>query len=213
MTPYISAYISPKFTNEIRKQLEPNLIIELGARDGMDSVQLSKTYPNAKIMAFEANPKQSATCLSNVSSCPSIEFFGYAVGSVNTSADFQEYVLDGNIGASSLLKRYDYDRSQKTSATIPVVRLETVLQKKQVNKVDIIFADIQGYELEALRGAGKYLETCDFVLLEVPVKESVYVGAPNFTDTISFMNKNDFDIVVTEYENDLESNILFKKRK
>jgi hypothetical protein len=89
-------------------------------------------------------------------------------------------------------------------------RLDTILKKLNVEKVDAIFADIQGFEIEALKGAGIYLDNCQFVYIEAPIVNSVYVGAPNHEEIMKFMNSNKFELILTERENDLESNYLFR---
>lgn len=206
---YISAYASKTLINEIRKIVEPKVIIELGSRDGIDAVTLSKVYPEAKVYTFEANPKQANTCRANIDQNKNIEFFSVAVGSRDTELEFHEYVKDNNVGASSLFKRLDYDNSQKTIGTVPCRRLDTILKKLGVEKIDGIFADIQGFEIEAIKGAGNYIKNCKFIYIEAPIVSSVYVGAPNHQEVFDYMKEINYRLVLTERENDLESNYLF----
>jgi len=206
---YISAYASKVLTREIKKVLEPKVIVELGSRDGIDALVLSEIYPTSKIYTFEANPRQADICRRNIGNKSNIEFFSVAVGSENIELEFHEYVND-NVGASSLYKRIDYQSTQKTIGNVMCRRLDTILKKLNVEKVDAIFADIQGFEIEALKGAGIYLDSCQFVYIEAPIVNSVYIGAPNHEEIMKFMNSNKFELILTERENDLESNYLFR---
>ena len=56
---------------------------------------------------------------------------------------------------------------------------------------DLIFADIQGAELYALQGLGKYLGGVKAMQLEVEFRE-MYSGQPLYEDLMLFLNQNNF---------------------
>jgi FkbM family methyltransferase len=59
--------------------------------------------------------------------------------------------------------------------------------------VDFLKLDVQGYELEVLKGAETLLRTCQAVLLEVSLIE-INKGAPLFCEVISFMAARGFEV-------------------
>lgn len=196
---------------QILKKFDIKNIIELGTREGNCTKELSLHFPQSKILTFEANPLAKERCTKYLEKIKNIEFIPCAVGSIESYLDFHFYHLN-NDGASSLLKRHDYNLSQKTlEQKILCRRLDNVLKDKNWKKVDYLCADIQGYELEALNGLGTYIEDCKFIFLEVPKKESSYQGAPNNKQIMEYMESKGFKACLEIKENDLESNFLFAK--
>lgn len=73
----------------------------------------------------------------------------------------------------------------------PVTRLDEWASANDVGKVDFIKLNIQGGELEALRGAGDLLGGVLGILTEVSFVES-YIGRPLFADVDQFLRGNGF---------------------
>lgn len=73
--------------------------------------------------------------------------------------------------------------------TVPTSRLDDVLS----GPIDILKLDLQGYELEALRGAGNLLSQTRVVLTEVGFLP-IYEQAPTFCDIHEFLKPREFEI-------------------
>ena len=71
-------------------------------------------------------------------------------------------------------------------------RLDTVIQKYGIPKVDIIWMDIQGAELLALKSLGKYLNYVEYVYTEVTYNSEMYTGQVMFEELHDFMLKNHY---------------------
>jgi len=215
----MSAYLNKDFLNIIDEN-KIKIIVELGTRDGDDTICLAKYYTNSNILTFECNPNTIYVCRNTIENSnfkDRIKFFDFGVGKEENEIEFYPYKL-GNPGASSFYKRYDFDQSQETyKEKIKIRRLDVVLKENNIEKVDLICADIQGYEMNALIGIGDYLKNVDYIILEAPREKpyipSVYLGAPNRETIEIFMNNNGFKSSVVTYENDLEDNVLYEKIK
>ena len=77
--------------------------------------------------------------------------------------------------------------------------------------------DVQGYELEVLKGAKKLLKKIDYIIAEVSYQK-IYTNQISHKKLIHFLNKNNFFQVkktnVTNYKKKLfQSDILFKRIK
>jgi FkbM family methyltransferase len=70
---------------------------------------------------------------------------------------------------------------------VAVVRLDSVVD----GDIDILKLDLQGYELEALRGCGDLLTQIKTITTEVEFI-SLYEGQPLFADIDSFLRENGF---------------------
>ena len=67
------------------------------------------------------------------------------------------------------------------------------MEKFNIPKVDIIWMDLQGAELLALKGLGEKLKTVKYVYTEVSHKE-MYSGQVMFKELNDFMSANGFAI-------------------
>ncbi len=75
--------------------------------------------------------------------------------------------------------------------SVPVVRLDDVVQTRGLAGPFVIKVDVEGAELEVLRGGRDVLRGCELVLLEVSLFEFV-AGAPQFHDVVAWMHDQGF---------------------
>jgi FkbM family methyltransferase len=50
---------------------------------------------------------------------------------------------------------------------VPINRLETILDRAELDQVRLVKIDIEGYELEAIDGIGRYIDLVEHIILEV----------------------------------------------
>ena len=75
---------------------EVNTILDIGSRDGYQSVEFRTWFPDAKIVAFEANPNQISLC-ENVLKNQNVTLVPKAAGDFNGKTKF--YIASNNVGA------------------------------------------------------------------------------------------------------------------
>ena len=214
---YSGAYLEKNFIKHIAKD-EIRNIIDMGARECRDTIALAEYYSNSNIYSFECNPDTISLCEYNLNLLENeikerIHFFPYGVGSKQESRKFYKFIQENNPGASSFLPRiYDSYKQEETDKVLTIVRVEDVLENLQVSEIDLVCADIQGFELEALKGFGKYLKTIKYIITEIPKEVSLYKDAPSREEMLNYFRTNDFEIVEILNENLYEDNILLKKK-
>jgi FkbM family methyltransferase len=214
-----ATYIDPDFL-KLMKALPFHFIVEVGARYGDESILLSRQFPKAKIWSFECNPATTEVCQRALYDQPNITFFNYALGAEPAEKPFYSF-MTGNDGASSLLKRCDFRQTQRETGIIKVRTLKDVMIEQNIPYIDYLCMDVQGYELEVLRGLGDFLKhKVKYIILECPVLEapegfmpkgtySKYVGAPSYIEIEVFMVANGFVKLSEKPENYIESNQLW----
>lgn len=74
-----------------------------------------------------------------------------------------------------------------SSIECTTVRLDTLLQYYDVSSINFINFDIQGAELDALKGMGELLNQIDYCYLEVN-KRATYIGCPLVEELDEFLN-------------------------
>jgi FkbM family methyltransferase len=134
-------------------------LIDIGANIGTTCIPAASF--GYKVIAFEANPLMASYLLQNIALNPRIEIttFPFALGSTfNKSTEIFENI--GNQGASSLDRNWSPGIQPATMYKTYLTTLDVSLQIFTIKKTEklIIKLDVEGYELEVLKGARKTIE-------------------------------------------------------
>ena len=172
-------------------------IIDAGANVGQFARAASRAYPNAEIFSFEPLPDVAETLKKNLSDVQQHEVFQTALGSEKGRVKFHR----SSSGAqSSSVLPFLTDSQGLMAATgvhevsqteVDITTLDATFQGKNLKGPVLLKLDLQGYELEALKGATELLKTCDHVLLET-VFERSYQDEPHFMDIVHFLDGHGF---------------------
>jgi len=194
------------FIRLIEKKNEPYTIFDIGSRDCQQSIEFYNWFPNAKIYSFECNPNTISLCKKNIEPyADRITLIEGAVCDYDGEIPFfpinQEKTLttwkDGNPGASSLFKSngtYTVEHYVQDEITTNCHRLDTIMDNYSIQKVDIIWMDLQGAELLALKGLGMKLDDVQYIHTEVSHKE-MYSGQVMYKELNSYIVSNDFTLL------------------
>lgn len=211
-----------QFVNYINDKSKAYVIFDIGSRDCQQSIEFYKNFPNAKIYAFECNPNTLNLCEQNIipyqdritlikgAVCDydgSITF--YPINQEKTKTTWK----DGNPGASSLFKsngEYTIETYVQDEITTNCHRLDTIMKKHNIPCVDIIWMDLQGAELLALKGLGNQLPSVEYLYTEVSHKE-MYTGQVMYKELNDYMIKNNFSILNNLSLNGWQENVVYKK--
>lgn len=206
-----------------------NLIFEVGSRDLKDAITL-QNYFNAKVYAYEANPLMHQICKENLNNNTMITFCPYGLGDKITQKEFYVYTPNlslniQSIGASSFFQRTDNNINQtKYDKPIFISTIEKEAENFNLKSIDLLCMDVQGYELNILKGCNDFITKINYIILEIPkskneilenekkynIKDSYYIGAPDRNEIINYLTTNNFEIIAEFEENLFENNILLK---
>lgn len=174
----------------------PDVIFDIGSRDLDQSIEFSKAFPNSRIIAFEPIPEQYQICLEKSKNYHNIEVHNIALSETEGEIDF--WVVDGNIGASSLLEpikipygNWEYNTWNKIK--VKTETLDSFVERNNIESVNCIWMDVQGYELNVLKGGVKTLKTVDYMHTEAS-PEPYYVGHCEFEKLREFIINNGFGV-------------------
>lgn len=184
--------------NTLHKKYEMNIngVIHIGAHFGEEH----KTYKNLNInniVYFEPVLKTFKKLQENVSDA---ELFNYALGSENKSVEM--YIEEKDLfGCSSILKpSSNYDNVSFTPNEMVEMR---TLDSFNFNNYNFLNIDVQGYELEVLKGSENTLKNVDYIICEInkytPTKKMDYIGASDVNDVITFLNNYGFSLVEQDW--------------
>jgi len=214
-----NSYLTQTFKNK-----EVEVIFDVGACHALESVELAKKYPNAKVYTFEANPVSYNVCLENTKGYDSISVINEAVNDYDGTCKFYPMDKDktittwedGNQGASSLYRAngaYDFiEKYVQYEIEVPCTRLDTFCQKNSIDKIDIIWMDLQGAELKALQSLGSLLKTVQIIHTELEMNP-MYEGQCLFRDVNEFLLENGFDLEYGDTNAHFGANFIFTNQR
>jgi len=182
-----------------------SVIFDVGSLHCLESIEFSKKYKNARIFAFEANPDSYRVCLENTKDIDNITVINQAVNDYNGTCTFypinpeetETPWFDGNRGASSLYKSngsYDHiERYVQNELEVPCIRLDTFCEENGIDRVDLMWMDLQGAELIALKSMGSLLSSVKVIHTELEMNP-IYEGQCLFDNVNSFLEENNFEL-------------------
>lgn len=160
----------------------PKIILDVGAFEGGWARTARSIWPDASIIMVEANEEKRRKleeAAHDVDARLEFALLGAEDGKI---ADF--YVMGSGSSVFEEESRFEREKVQKT-----LLSLDALLA--DVDQVDFMKIDTQGYELEVLKGASRLLAKTEAVLLEVSLLE-INKGAPLIDRVLTFMRERDF---------------------
>jgi FkbM family methyltransferase len=173
---------------ELASQAGIRVIYDIGANVGTWSLLAKSLIPTGCIHAFEPLAKHQTEFLHNLRRREDVTMHPIALGSDNAVETL--HVTDFS-DASSLLRPTEASRSQfgvqeVEQRSVQVFRLDDYRRDKQIPRPDLIKLDIQGYELEALKGGPECLASAKAVIAEVSFI-SYYEGQCLFHGLVTYL--------------------------
>lgn len=174
---------------------ETPVIVDGGANDGGTTDRLLQDYANPAIHAFEPIPELVAQLENRFAGDPRVTVYGMALGAEARMVKFNilnKLVASSILTPSAIKKRYQGDNVAVARVVeVPQVRLDDVMGMRQV---DLLKLDLQGYEIEALKGATSLLERTRIIATEVEFVP-LYDDQPLFADVDMFIRAQGFRLL------------------
>lgn len=162
-------------------------ILDIGANTGQFAKIIREILPTAKIYSFEPLPDCYEQLKLNAQRLQPHETFPFALGNQDGSTTIN---LNEFSPSSSLLPMEDLHKNElphtanTRQVSIAVRRLDDL--KINISTPLIIKIDVQGFELEVLRGGIDTIRSASAVVVEVSALP-LYAGAPSFDDVYRFL--------------------------
>ncbi|MFO3906265.1 FkbM family methyltransferase [Enterobacter hormaechei] len=191
------AFYESDMLEDIASKTKPgSTIIDIGANIGNHSVYFGLFCSAGKVLSFEPQDEVYETLLMNISMNylnDKVNAFKMGLGSYETTATLGA-VDAKNIGMTKL--EIDKDGS------VHISTLDSMIEREPKNSVSVIKIDVEGMEMEVLRGAVKTLE------YHSPVIYAEAASQPEFDEVSTFLAK--FNYVATKRFN-ATATYLFEK--
>lgn len=192
---YISFFLS-----EISKYFDINnikTIFDVGSLNGIESVYFAQFLPHSNIYSFEANPNSVKLVESNQKYYSNTKCINKAISDYVGKSTF--FLSNSNIGASSLLKPIGGPAGLSySSIDVDVITIKQFSDDNNIDKVDVLWMDLQGNELNALKGMGDMLNETMAICSEIGLI-SYYENHTLFKDIHEYLKTFGFEISETPF--------------
>lgn len=155
----------PKREYHPPKDLEPEIILDIGANIGISSILLADQYPNAKIYAFEPVESNFRILEKNIRMYPNIRIFPYALGAADKEQEIYLSDDESNLGGFSF---HDKGVRKYLTEKVRMREINSALGELDATEIDLIKVDTEGCEYEILCALSpKLLQSVSWIIGEL----------------------------------------------
>ena len=198
----------------------PETIVDIGSNKGQFILLMEKIFPNKIVYSFEPIIEMLKKQKKFYKYKKNITFHNLALGSSICS---KEFLITSRMDSSSFLKVVSNTNKSKNYSVIEkrdikVSTLDEIFLNEKISHPILIKMDVQGYELEVLKGANDLLKKTDYLLLEVSENE-MYQNQPTEKTIVEYLKNFNFEIyrsndwLKIQNTNFNQRDIIFQKKK
>jgi FkbM family methyltransferase len=194
-------------------------IYDIGANIGTWTLLAKAFFPESTIHAFEPLSNHLTQFNEKTKELKNINIHTFCLGSENTESiiNVSSFSDSSSLLDSAPLEFEEFGIQKINEEKVQVKRLDTVIESGLAIAPDIVKIDVQGFELEVLKGMGDYLNSTTYLIIEVSFKE-YYLGQPLFLEIANYLAGFDFKIYALGHSTPIgielgQTDVLFKKQK
>ena len=168
---------------------------DIGANVGTWTQLCRALVPDSSIVCFEPMEEHFAAFRKNTEQLDRVRLFPVALGAVEETRTFHPASFSD---ASGFLPLNDAGREQwhirnEAPREMKITTLDRIIATESLPQPDLIKLDVQGFELEVLRGAAATLQKTRWVLSEVSFRV-FYEGQVLFSELAGFLATHGFEV-------------------
>jgi len=184
--------------------LKPKVVYDIGACVLHWERHAKAAWPDAKFVLFDGEPGVERILMDSGHQY----HIGLLTDKDGREVDFYHWLENpgGNSYYKEITPGWDEYGFKKTGYT-----LDTIVKHNNFPLPDLIKLDVQGAEIDVLKGAKMCLEHCTDVILEAQHK-TYNEGAPQVDDVLKFMDDLGFELVANINRVEFDGDYHFKKK-
>jgi len=182
------------FLEDLRaRNFRPAFIVDVGANHGDWSRAARAAFPGARLLLIEPVKALAPELEAFVRETPGAKFLAAGAGAIPGELDLTEILTaDGQPTPGSTFSRNESGSvappsdKQVRRVKVPVVSLDSLLDSGELPQTpDLVKIDVEGYELEVLKGCHRLLGVTEMFILEVSLLS--FWGQPVFHEMVAYM--------------------------
>ena len=177
-------FVLAKYKNEIQK------IVQVGAHEGQE-IPIFEKYNFEKIYLFEPNDTPFQILEKKVEDKSNYKIFKFALGNKNSKEEM--YYSTENQGQSSSFLAPEVHKKVQPNIKFQERRIVEIkkFEDLNINNIDFLIMDVQGFELEVLKGFGRKINELEFIFTEVN-RDYLYSNNVLIWDLDKYLNRLGF---------------------
>ena len=203
------------------KDINFETIIDVGSNKGQFIILIEQLFPNTNIYSFEPQTQVLEKQKNFFNYKKNIFFYNFALGSTSS---IKKLFITRRKDSSSFFKINENENENKSKyyrinneENTQIKSLDEVLIGQEIIKPILMKIDVQGYELEVLKGSENMLKKIEYVLVEVS-ENQMYKGQPLANEVIKFLQDRNYQILkknlpeMIDKTNFIQRDLLFQNR-
>ena len=195
-------------------------ILDVGANVGQFALAAALHFPEAEIYSFEPLTDLFEELQVNTRSKSNIKTFNCALGTHNGRIPFyrNRYTrLSSSLKIHQKNNHLRYNQNLTSLTEVEIVRLDEFPILSYIGSPALLKIDVQGMEMDVLKGSTGILPKMDLILCEVALVQ-LYENQPVFDDIHYFMKNIGYELVAPLYVNKgkggkaIEVDFLYRKK-
>lgn len=178
------------------RALRCKVVVDIGANRGQFSLAARQFYPEATIISFEPLPGPASIYRRIFQKDQKVRLHQAAIGTESGTSEIHVSRRDdsSSLLPISQLQTTLFPGTEESSVVeINIGRLSDYIQENELESPALLKLDVQGYELEALKGSENLLTRFDYVYVECSFIE-LYQGQVLANDVIQHLNNHGFKL-------------------
>ncbi|MBN7755549.1 FkbM family methyltransferase [Nitratireductor aquimarinus] len=192
-------------------ELDADLFIEAGAKDANSSRRARRHLPDAKIVAFEANPYTYRRFRNDgANQRENIDYVHNALTSKNGKITFNVRVVEGRPSADGSGSLLASDQESKP-VTVDAVRMDTYFEPVQAKRI-ALWVDVEGANKDVFEGADGIMDAVQVAFVEVQDRP-LWEGQWLTRDVSRHLYSRGFVPFARDYQSRYLYNVIYIKRE
>ena len=184
----------------------PRAAVDIGAYEGQWTAALKRSFPDTPVLMIEAQPEKAPVLEELASTLAGVSHRTCLVGE-RTDAAVTFHVMDtpyGSTGSSMYPEQTSFSRD---AVSLRMDTLDNILADAGLADPDLLKIDVQGAELDVLRGAATSLKSVELIHMELSTLQ-YNEGAPLAAEVVAFMDEAGFVLFDILEEHRITGNVL-----
>jgi FkbM family methyltransferase len=194
----IFSFASFEVVSNLKKMVpELTTIIDVGANSGQFTKVATHLYPQAQIHTFEPLPDLYPIIKKKFSTNPNIKTYNIALGNEDGTILFNKNKF-GHTSSVLEISQENIHFTRKDNELeqirVEIKKLDSLVLPIDKANLSLLKLDVQGYELEVLKGADETIKAIGYIIIEANLEE-LYSNQPSFTIMNNYLQNKGFELM------------------
>ena len=209
-------------TRILQKKDEP-IIFDVGANKGQSIIRYKKIFPNSLIHSFEPDKNETEKLITRYKNDNSITLVNAGLGEKDGNLEFNINAISTHSSFKNLIPNTTWIKKRSKHAGVEskkyttekvytkIITLDDYAEKKNIDTIDILKIDTQGYENKVLEGANQLLKKNKIKIIQLElIFSEIYENPLAIFDVEKFLIPNNYKLFATSNGGNLILDYIFQ---